>query len=206
LSIKSEARNFQIDEVQMNDILEKIIALELEMFLAVPADGSTVCQEDPDAFRLHRRAQFSIWSEDTLQSYLNDLYRAKKKAINLMTIKYARMDDLLPAENRNPHIAEIVTIQSRWQAEMVKKYPYLMAGARHLSGASGSMDGTSFETYLRSELETYSDETLALLHRNLTEYAKAGINGSEKIYEYLVKQLGYDSIETADRSQKQRSR
>ena len=93
----------------MKNILEKIIELELEMFLAVPADGTYSCQEDPEGFRLHRRAQFSIWSEDTLQSYLDDLYRAKKKAINLMTIKYARMDDLLPAENSNPQIEEIVT-------------------------------------------------------------------------------------------------
>lgn len=190
----------------MNSILEKIIALELEMFLAVPTEGSCSCQEDPEAFQLHRRAQFSIWSEDTLQSYLNDLHRAKKNAINLMTIKYARMDDLLPAENRNPQIEKIVKIQSRWQTEMVEKYPYLMAGARHLSEAEGPKHGTSFETYLSAELETYSDETLALLHRDLNEYAKAGINGSEKIYAYLVKQLGYDSIETAEQAQEQRSR
>jgi hypothetical protein len=206
LSTKSDAWEFQIEEVQMNSILEKIIALELEMFLAVPTEGSCSCQEDPEAFQLHRRAQFSIWSEDTLQSYLNDLYRAKKNAINLMTIKYARMDNLLPAENRNPQIAQIVKIQSRWQKEMVEKYPHLMAGARHLSDTDSPMHGTSFETYLSAELETYSDDTLALLHRDLTEYAKAGINGSEKIFAYLVKQLGYDSIETADQAQKQRSR
>lgn len=186
----------------MNSILEKIIALELEMFLAVPADGSSVCQEDPDAFRLHRRAQFSIWSEGTLQSYLDDLYRAKKNAINLMTIKYARMDDLLPVENSNPKIAEIVTIQSRWQAEMVEKYPHLMAGARHLSETDGSMYGTSFEAYLRSELETYSDNTLKLLHQDMLAYLKIGVNGSEKIYEHLVKEMGYNSIEEADQAQK----
>ena len=189
----------------MNNIIENIIELELEMFLAVPADGTYSCQEDHEGFRLHRRAQFSIWSEDTLQSYLDDLYRAKIKAINLMTIKYARMDNLLPAENRNPQIDEIVTIQSRWQTEMVRKYPYLMAGARHLSETDGSSYHTSFETYLRGELETYSDETLALLHRDVIKYAEAGINGSEKIYAYLVKQLGYDSIETADQAQKQKS-
>ena len=189
----------------MNNILEKIIALELEMFLAVPADGPCSCQEDPEGFRLHRRAQFSIWSEDTLQSYLDDLYRAQKKAINLMTIKYARMDDLLPAENRNPQIEEIVTVQLRWQTEMVRKFPDLMAGARHLSETDGSTQGTSFETYLRAELETYSNGTIERLHRDVLDYAKAGINGSEKIYAYLVKQLGYDSIETADKAQKQKS-
>lgn len=186
----------------MKKVIEKIIELELEMFLAVPTDGNCSCQEDPEGFRLHRRAQFSIWSKDTLQSYLDDLDRAKKKAINLMTIKYARMDNLLPAENLNPQIDEIVTIQLRWQTEMVRKYPGIMAGARHLSETNGPTQGTSFETYLRAELETYSDRTLERLHRDVLNYAKAGINGSEKIYTFLVKQLGYDSIETADQAQK----
>jgi hypothetical protein len=189
----------------MKNVIEKIIELELEMFLTVPTDGRYSCQEDPGGFRLHRRAQFSIWSEDTLQSYLDDLDRAKEKAINLMTIKYARMDNLLLAENFNPQIDEIVAIQLRWQKEMVRKYPYLMAGARHLAAADGSQ-GTSFETYLRAELETYSDATLALLHRDVTTYAKEGTNGSEKIYAYLVKQVGYESIAKADQAQKQKSR
>jgi hypothetical protein len=189
----------------MKNVIEKIIELELEMFLTVPTDGRYSCQEDPGGFRLHRRAQFSIWSEDTLQSYLDDLNRAKKKAINLMTIKYARMDNLLPAENLNPQIDDIVAIQLRWQREMARRYPHLMAGARHLAEADGSQ-GTSFETYLRAELETYSDATLALLHRDVITYAKAGTNGSEKIYAYLVRELGYDSLETANQVQKQKSR
>ena len=195
-----------MNNAQIKNVTEQIIALELEMFLAVPADDAYSCQEDPEGFRLHRRAQFSIWSEDTLQSYLDDLKGAQKNGINLMTIKYARMDDLLPAENLNPQIDEIVTVQLRWQTEMVRKYPDLMAGARYLSETEGSTYGTSFATYLRAELETYSDATLALLHRDVTTYTKAGINGSEKIYVYLVKALGYDSIATADQAQKQKPR
>jgi hypothetical protein len=122
-----------------------------------------------------------------------------------MTIKYARMDNLLPAENLNPQIDDIVAIQLRWQTEMVHKYPHLIAGARHLAGADGSQ-GTAFETYLRAGLETYSDASLTLLHRDELNCARAGINGSEKIYAYLVKQLGYESIETVDLAQKQKSR
>jgi len=184
-------------------LIAKIVELELDMFLAVPADGIYSCQQDPDGFGLHRRVQFSIWSEDTLQSYLDDLHRAKEDGINLMTIKYASMQDLIARENRNPLIAEILTIKYRWQEEMVHKYPYLMAGARKLQGSDEKTEDTSFETYLRGELETYSDDTLALLHRDVIELKKMGINGSEKIYEHLVKELGYDSIEAANQAQKQ---
>jgi hypothetical protein len=184
-------------------LITKIVELELEMFLAVPSDGIYSCQQDPDGFGLHRRVQFSIWSEDTLQSYLDDLKRAKENCINLMTIKYACMQDLIAGENRNPLIAEILTIQYRWQEEMVQKYPYLLAGARHLPGSDDTVEDTAFETYLRGELETYSDDTLALLHRDVIKLKKMGINGSEEIYEHLVKELGYDSIEAANQAQKQ---
>ncbi|UCE35794.1 MAG: DUF4125 family protein, partial [Deltaproteobacteria bacterium] len=171
-------------------LIAKIVELELEMFLTVPADGIYSCQQDPDDFRLHRRAQFSMWSEDTLQSYLEDLCRAKEDGTNLMTIKYALMEDLIPPENRNSRIDEIVTIQCGWQREMVETYPYLMAGARPLSRSDDVNYDTSFEVYLRGELETYSEKTLALLHRDILELKNTGVNGSEKIYEHLVKELG----------------
>ena len=92
------------------------------MFLSVPADGDFSCQQYPDSFRLHRKAQFSIWSDDTLESYLYDLQRAEKEEKNLMTIKYARMDDLIPRENSNPLIDRIAEIQYRWQKELFHTY------------------------------------------------------------------------------------
>jgi hypothetical protein len=185
-------------------LIAKIVELELEMFLAVPADGIYSCQQEPDGFGLHRRAQFSMWSEDTLQSYLEDLYRAKEDGKNLMTIKYARMEDLIPREKRNSRIDEIVTVQCGWQREMVGTYPYLMAGARPLSQLDDTKYDTSFKIYLRGELETYSEGTLELLHRDILKLKKTGVNGSEIIYEHLVKKLGYDSVEAADRAQKHR--
>jgi len=185
-------------------LIAKIVELELEMFLAVPADGIYSCQQDPDGFGLHRRAQFSMWSEDTLQSYLEDLYRAKEDGTNLMTIKYARMEDLIPPENRNSRIGEIVTVQCGWQREMVEMYPYLMAGARPLSGSDDANYDTSFEIYLRGELETYSEKTLALLHRDILKFKEMGLNGSEIIYKHLIKELRYESLKAADLAQKQR--
>ena len=77
-----------------------------------------------------------------------------------------------------------------------------MGGARHLTESDDSAVDTSFETYLRGELETYSDNTLKLLHEDMRGYLKMGVNGSEKIYEYLVKEMGYHSIEEADQAQK----
>jgi hypothetical protein len=186
-------------------LIKKIIDLELEMFLSVPADGSYNCQEYPDSFKLHRRAQFSIWSDDTLESYRNDLIQAKENGINLMTVKYARMDNLIPRENFNPLIEEIVAIQYRWQIEIFKKYPNLMAGARPVSKSDDSAARTSFETYLSGELETYSDNTLSLLHRDMTDKVNENANGSEQVYDYLVKEMGYDSVQAAEAAHEKKS-
>lgn len=183
-------------------LMDRIVESELRMFLSVPADGDYRCRQYPDSFRLHRKAQFSIWSDDTLGSYLHDLQGAEKEGKNLMTIKYARMDDLIPRENSNPLIDRIAEIQYRWQKELFHTYPHFMAGARPLSEDDDSALKTSFETYLKGELETYSDNTLSLLHRDLRNLAKKRMNGSELVYDYLVKGLGYGSLEEAEQAQK----
>ena len=179
-------------------LIDRIIEMELDMFLSVPTDGVYSCQLNPEGFRLHRRAQFSIWSGDTLQSYHDDLEQAGRDGLNLMTVKYARMEGLIAGGNFNPQIEKIITIQLHWQQDMVERYPHLMAGARHLTGSDDSAGDTSFETYLRGELETYSDNTLKLLLKDMLGYLKMGVNGSERIYEHLVKEMGYNSIEEAD--------
>jgi hypothetical protein len=183
------------------ELIYSIVEAELRMFLSVPADGEYSCRQQPDSFRMHRRVQFSIWSEDTLGSYMKDLRQAEKENRNLMTVKYARMDDLIPRENFNPLIDVIADIQYRWQMEMFASYPNLMAGARPLSEADDSALRTSFETYLKGELETYSNNTLSLLHRDLIKIVNRGENGSKLVYEALVKEMGYASLDEAEETQ-----
>lgn len=184
------------------ELITNILNLEIKMFISVPVDQPYSCQQNPEGLGLHREPQFSIWAEDTLQSYLEDLSQAEKEGLNLMTIKYARMENLIPRENNNSLIEEIVALQVRWQQEIIKTYPYLMTGGRRLSTSDDSAYHTSFETYLRSELETYSDNTLALLHRDMLALLKEGINGSERVYEKLAKKFGYESIEAAEQARK----
>ena len=184
------------------ELIYRIVEAELRMFLSVPADGEYSCRQHPDSFRMHRRVQFSIWSEDTLESYMNDLKHAEKENRNLMTVKYARMDDLIPRENFNPLIDTIADIQFRWQMDMFASYPNLMAGARPLSETDDSALKTSFETYLKGELETYSNNTLSLLHRDLIKLVNSGKNGSKLVYTALVNEMGYTSLEEAEQAQK----
>jgi hypothetical protein len=183
------------------DIIEKILAKELEMFLSVPSVRKSSCQDYPESFKLHRKAQFSCWSRETLQSYLNDLEKAKEKGINLMTQKYARMDNLINKLNSNPLIDKIAEYQCAWQRSMIKKYPGIMSGGRPLSSDEDSAFMTSFETYLRGELETYSDATLELLNFDILDKNAKGISMAEELYTFLVKEMGYDSLDEAEQAQ-----
>jgi len=187
------------------DIIEAIVDLELEMFLSVPSDGESPCRQYPDGFKFHRRLQFSVWSEGTLASYRKDLIRARNNGENLMTIKYARMQGLLPPRNANPLIDAIVGMKMKWQADMICRYPAIMDAARPLAEASGDEAITSFETYARGELETYSDTTLSSLYEDMRTMQAKGINASEKIYRLQAQLSGFDSLETAEAKMNKRT-
>ncbi|MGO9314788.1 MAG: DUF4125 family protein [Syntrophobacteraceae bacterium] len=181
------------------DVIEKILAIEIEMFLKVSSANSNTCQQYPESFKIHRRAQFSPWSLPTLESYLRDLENAKSAGINLMTQKYARMDNLIAPLNGNPLIDVITASYCAWQRAMKEKYPGILSKGRPLSSAEDSVSMTSFETYARGELETYSDATLALLHKDIQDKLAHGVSLTEEVYECLVRQLSYSSIEDAEK-------
>ncbi len=184
------------------DLIKQILNLELEMFSTVPSAQRATCQDDPEGFRVFRSAQFSPWSEETLQSYLNDLQEAKQKNENLMTLKYARMDNLIPklhqSSSINQLIDEIVDIQMTWQNEMKERYPAIMTHGRSLDNQENSGGGTSFETYLRCELETYSAVTLASHFKDIVGRRDNKKNMTEEIYERMIKGLNYNSLKEAE--------
>lgn len=181
-------------------LIEAILEIELRMFLTVNPVRTSACQEDPEGFRLHRRAQFLPWPEETLHSYLEDLRGADGRGENLMRRKYARMQG--PPAESGPELEEIVSLEMDWQRAMFRDYPAVMGGARPLTDDREEM--TSFETYSRGELATYSPRTLGLLLRDLLDMRARGESLSEKIYDHLVRALGYASLDAAEKKLKAR--
>ena len=171
-------------------IVERILEIEVEMFLSVPAVREPECRSRIEDMKLHRRGQFAGWSEETCASYLEDLQRAKTEGKNLMTLKYARMDDLIPPLSTNPAIGRIRDRFVDWQRQVISRYPNIMRGARDLDG---------FAAYLEAELETYSDRTLELLRADVEACSRAGGNLSLEVYRLLAEQAGYDSIEAMEK-------
>ena len=141
---------------------------------------------------MHREAQFSVWSEETLQSYLDDLFKAKDQGHDLMTLKYARMENLIPPLNVNPKKGMIVQMELEAQREMLSRYPNILGQGRPLE--DNGPGATSFKTYLRGELETYSNRTLELLYK-ISSRSRTGQNLVQQLYTNLVRNLGYHSTD-----------
>jgi hypothetical protein len=180
------------------------MALELAMFLNVPTSQPYSCQEDPQSFKVHRKAQFAAWSVPTLESYYYDLQAAKDAGRNLLAIKYARMDNLVPCVNFSPRIASIVHLAITGQQRFIDAYPRLMQGGRSLCTSTDDNGLTSFETYLRCELETYSETTLGLLLADIRGLEQSGSSLSEAVYRCLAQQWGFDSLEALEASLQQK--
>ncbi len=172
---------------QTNELIEKIVDIELKMFLTVLGDGSGNCQQNPEAFKVHRKAQFCVWAEDTLTSYLDDLKMAQTAGDNLMTKKYAVIQGLIAKNNPSQHLEKILALQMKWQQEMLNNHPSFKGKTRPLTDDETATQLVSFKSYAAGELETYSEKTLQLLYRDLQHHANNGINGSLQIYTTLVK-------------------
>ena len=188
--------------MQKDQIIAQILDKELKMFTSVRADQPVSCQQNADEFKVFRSAQFQAWSKETLESYLNDLEKAESDGLNLMTLKYARMENQIPLIHDNPQvmqmISEMVSIQSNWQKEMIRKFPSIMTRGRPIEEISSTSAMTSFKNYLSCELETYSQMTLTHLFRDIMSCHSNGINMSETIYEAMVMNLGYASLAEAN--------
>lgn len=195
-----------------DEIISKILEIEWKMFEKVSSiDGNAVCQEDPETFRIMRTSQALSWSEETLNSYLEDLEMAQEQGRNLMTEKYARMmastspsefakiaHSLPPLAPEVPNLIEkIIAITLKWEEDLLRRFPNVVKRGRPLRSSEDSIDTTSFETYLRGELATYSRRTLELYYNHISKQDSGNINGSEITLERTVKQYGYPSLKVA---------
>jgi len=180
-------------EADREKLIDEIVAIELRMFMAVLTPAPSACQENPEAVKLMRRGSFTVLSTETLESYLGDLQEALEDGRNLMELKYARIDNLVPPLSTNPLIGKIVEIEGAWMKDLAGRYPLSFKGRTEYSA----------EIYLRSELETFSDRTLDLYFRDTSTAAEAGRNLTEERYAYIFKQIGYDSIEDMEKERQQ---
>ena len=116
--------------------------------------------------------------------------------------EYRDIQDRIPAltEERKNIAEEIIRIQVKWMEEFAEEYPRLAMNARSIHTTEDSAVNTSFETYLRGELGTYSDDTFLLYGRMIAEYYAKGLNITELTMTNTVHLYGYAGLKEASDS------
>ncbi len=174
--------------------------------------GRASCQNDWPTFGIMRRSQYLTWNRTMLLQYLYDFERETKLGHNLITEKYGRMMESTAPEryeeikdNFPPHteeqkaiIEEICRIQVGWMEEFCEQYPHLAGKARSVHTYDDSSYNTSYETYLRGEIGTYSDKMLQLYTKFIIELAQEGKNLARMTMENSCRLYGYESLEAAE--------
>lgn len=191
-------------------LINEIVTLEWEAFDKVENEGGRAeCQDDFNTFSIMRTSQYYTWTEEMLKSYIHDFRMANEKGWNLITEKYGRMmettaplkykeikDSLPPIlDKKQEIIEEIVSLQVSWMEAFAEKYPKAAGNARSIHTSEDGPYNTSYETYLRGELSTYSDETLDLYGRFVVKLYEENKNLAEMIMSNTALLYGYDSLD-----------
>ncbi|PFG33220.1 DUF4125 family protein [Sanguibacter antarcticus] len=196
---------------------QAIVDHEWDQFQRVNNEGGRAdCQGDWPTFHQMRLSQFLTWPLPLLESYAGDLDAADACGANLLTEKYARMmastEPDRYAQEIAPHLPvlddarvarqeAIVEVQIGWAVAFRDRYPRLGVAMRVLRTAQDTLTETSFETYLRGELGTYSDRTLGLYDELVEETVAAGENLSEQAITWTVVLGGFTDLAQAEAAQ-----
>lgn len=193
---------------------EGIVEHEWAQFQKVNNEGGpAACQGDWPTFHQMRLSQFLTWPLPLLESYARDLDDADASGRNLLTEKYARMmastepdryvQEIAPqlptlSATRLARQEAVVALQVSWALDFRTRYPHLGLAMRVLHTAQDTLADTSFETYLRGELGSYSDRTLALYEQLIASTNVAGENLTEQTIGWTVLLGGYADLAAAE--------
>lgn len=197
----------------VEELAEAIARREFEAFDAVKNEGGRAgCQDDWFTFSIMRKSQYLTWDKGMLLQYSYDFDREMERGHNLIEEKYGRMMESTAPEKyaemkeRFPEITpekkeiieRIVALQVAWMEEFAADYPCLAGNARSIHTYEDSGWDTSYETYLRGEISTYSDKMLELYGRYIAAHAAAGKNLAAEIMGNSARMYGYGSLGDAE--------
>lgn len=202
------------NKLSKKQLIDAVVNYEWEEFDKVQNEGGRAgCQDDFQTFSIMRKSQYLTWNEDMLNEYLWHIQDSIQKGRNLITEKYGRMmESTAPeeyekikasfiehSEKRKAIMETIIGIQVEWMEEFAKEYPKMAGNARSIHTSEDGPFNTSYETYLRGELGTYSEELLSLYGQFVVELAKSEKNLAYMTMENTAKLYGYENLADAEK-------
>lgn len=194
-------------------LVKDIVLAEWNAFDKVQNEGGRAnCQDDWQTFSIMRKSQYMTWPVDLLNEYLLYFEGCMDEGRNLIAEKYGRMmESTAPYEyekikDKFPVLSDeriqiqesIIAIQVSWMEEFAATYPKLARNARLIHSTEDSEYSTSYETYLRGEISTYSEEIIVLYGRFIAALLADGKNLAYLIMENTAHLYGYSNIDEAE--------
>lgn len=208
------------DQSDINDQAHKaenIVRHEWTQFQQVNNEGGRAnCQGNWPTFHQMRISQFLTWRIDLLDSYAKDLDDADAEGRNLLTEKYARMMESTEPERYHTELEpvlpklepervkaqeEVIKRQVAWSKDFRERFPKLGQAMRVLTTDEDQIGVTSFETYLRGELGTYSNITFSKYAQMILDLANADVNLTEETVYLTVTMGGFEDLDEAEAAQ-----
>lgn len=208
--IKEDMNTKNIDREK---IIDEIVHLEFDAFDKVQnVGGRAECQNNWPFFYVMRKSQYMTWTDEMLVCIRDLWIENREKGWNMITEKYGRMmeytspeeyaaikDKFPPKDEQTIQIVnQIADIQVDWMTDFAKEYPRLSANARDITSDRDEIDNTSYETYLKGELLTYSKELLKMYAEFIIGLAREGKNLARMTIENTVQLQGYESLKEAE--------
>lgn len=200
--------------MKRQELIDEIVLAEWNAFDQVRNEGGRAsCQDDWGTFSIMRKSQYMTWPDELLALFLEYFTACMTDGRNLITEKYGRMEestapeayeqikDAFPAlsEERLALQEGIIAVQVAWMEEFAKKYPKMAGNARSIHTSEDNAYNTSYETYLRGELSTYSEALIYQYGQFVAQVAKDGKNLAYETMNNTAKLYGYENVEEAER-------
>lgn len=202
-----------IVDLSIEELADRVTRLEFDAFDKVKNEGGRAsCQDDFYTFEIMRKSQYLTWNKQMLVQYLYDFDHEYRLGHNLITEKYGRMmestapeeyekiKDNFPivSEEKKAIIEAIISIQVAHMEAFAEKYPRLGGRARSIHTNEDFIYNTSYETYLRGEISTYSDRMLELYGRYVVSMDQNGLSIAAEIMKNSVRLYGYPGLDEAE--------
>ena len=195
--------------MEKEKLIDEILEKEWNYFSNLNNIGGRAdCQDNREDFIIMRKAQWLTFNEETLLSYLEDLNSKNnplfQKYGQMMKYnspkEYEKIKNLLehPSSQKLDLVEKIMEIYMKWEEEFFKAYPIFSSMGRPLYSKQDDDEDTSIETYLRGELLSYSEKTLALYLKYILEMKNKNINLAVKNMDNLASMQGFENSQDVE--------
>lgn len=194
----------------MTQIIEDIIALEWDLSNQMDYTvKKEPCLYDKSVFTTNRMNWLSAWNQELQESYYLDLCTAQFEGRNPINEKYRYMFEQMNFEEGKELLPEysmeklflidwISENLVEWQENLAQKYPRLVGNKKMIRRNLENRKQKTFETYMRGELATFSEETLRVYAAYIEQLQKRGLNLNQMIFQNVVAVYGCQTLEEAE--------